>query len=303
MATIAEEINDLKSRVDSAYDACAEKGATIPTEKTTWNLSSTIESIPSGGAEMPTFYGVPISAFLPYMNSYGAWTSPPSNEKYCLDISADSDGDINFESSYDMTLFKRLLGAPGDYNRYKDIVATPILSVIWRPTQIRSTFSYTEMYSAVDNWFSGIMYNYVSFPNIEKHIKLRNSSTTFSRPLGHMFCGSTISHLDLPLYHGDSNFCLSAIRLQHLYAPSLSTFGQKFLAGNNTLTACTIQRDSLHTIYTEMLSGCAKLSSLPIDCVGTDTDATSKSLKCDRLAKGMTSLKDVELSASLGANN
>ena len=122
MATIAEEINDLKSRVDSAYDACEAKGATIPTEKTTWNLSSTIESIPSGGAEMPTFYGVPISAFLPYMNSIGRWTSPPSNEKYCLDISADSDGDIVFERSYDMTLFKRLLGAPGDYNKYKDIV-------------------------------------------------------------------------------------------------------------------------------------------------------------------------------------
>lgn len=40
--TIAEEINDLKSRVSSAYDACVEKGATIPQDKTTWNLSSTI---------------------------------------------------------------------------------------------------------------------------------------------------------------------------------------------------------------------------------------------------------------------
>ena len=159
------------------------------------------------------------------------------------------------------------------------------------------------MHSAVDSWFSGIMYRYVSFPNIEKHIKLRNSSTTFSKPLGHMFCGSKISHLDLPLYQGDSNFCLSAINLRHLHAPSLSTFGQKFLDGNNYLTACTIQRDSLHTNYTEMLNGCAKLSSLPIDCVGTGTDLTSTSLKCDRLANGMTSLKDVKLSASLGANN
>lgn len=40
--TIAEEINDLKSRVNSAYDACEIKGATIPQDKTTWNLSSTI---------------------------------------------------------------------------------------------------------------------------------------------------------------------------------------------------------------------------------------------------------------------
>ena len=75
MATIAEEINDLKSRVSSAYDACELKGATIPQDKTTWNLSSTIESIPSG-AEMPTFYGVPISAFFPVRLSTGYWTNP-----------------------------------------------------------------------------------------------------------------------------------------------------------------------------------------------------------------------------------
>lgn len=49
MATIAEEINDLKGRISAAYDVCETKGATIPSEKTTWNLSSTIESIPSGG--------------------------------------------------------------------------------------------------------------------------------------------------------------------------------------------------------------------------------------------------------------
>ena len=88
MATIAEEINDLKSRVDSAYDACELKGATIPQDKTTWNLSSTIESIPSG-AEMPTFYGVPISAFLPIRLSDGNWANPSRKTEYSLHISAE----------------------------------------------------------------------------------------------------------------------------------------------------------------------------------------------------------------------
>ena len=53
MATIAEEINDLKGRVNSAYDACVEKGATIPTVKNTANLPECIRSI-SGGSPSPT---------------------------------------------------------------------------------------------------------------------------------------------------------------------------------------------------------------------------------------------------------
>ena len=53
MATIAEEINDLKSRVSSAYDACVEKGATIPAVKNTANLPECIRSI-SGGSPSPT---------------------------------------------------------------------------------------------------------------------------------------------------------------------------------------------------------------------------------------------------------
>ena len=53
MATIAEEINDLKSRVNSAYDACADKGATIPTVKNTANLPECIRSI-SGGSPSPS---------------------------------------------------------------------------------------------------------------------------------------------------------------------------------------------------------------------------------------------------------
>ena len=47
--TIAEEINDLKSRVNYAYDACVDKGATIPTVKNTANLPECIRSI-SGGS-------------------------------------------------------------------------------------------------------------------------------------------------------------------------------------------------------------------------------------------------------------
>ena len=49
MATIAEEITALSGRIQEAYDVCEAKGATMPQSKTTWNLSSTIDSIPAGG--------------------------------------------------------------------------------------------------------------------------------------------------------------------------------------------------------------------------------------------------------------
>ena len=52
--TIAEEINDLKSRVSDAFDACADKGATLPAQKTTHTLAETIREIPSGGGCSPT---------------------------------------------------------------------------------------------------------------------------------------------------------------------------------------------------------------------------------------------------------
>ena len=55
--TIAEEINDLKSRVISAYDACVEKGATIPTVKNTANLPECIRSISGGSpSQSPASY-------------------------------------------------------------------------------------------------------------------------------------------------------------------------------------------------------------------------------------------------------
>lgn len=56
--SIATAINDLSSRIQSAYDACETKGATMPASKTTWNLSSTIESIPAGGGD---WYGVDLN--------------------------------------------------------------------------------------------------------------------------------------------------------------------------------------------------------------------------------------------------
>ena len=47
--TIADEITALSGRIQAAYVAAEEMGATIPATKDTANLSATIESIPQGG--------------------------------------------------------------------------------------------------------------------------------------------------------------------------------------------------------------------------------------------------------------
>lgn len=49
MATIAEEISALRQRISSAYDVIDQKGGDVPAERTSWNLSASIDSIQTGG--------------------------------------------------------------------------------------------------------------------------------------------------------------------------------------------------------------------------------------------------------------
>ena len=51
---ISDAIQDLKDRVLSAYDACEEKGAELPSVKNTANLPDCIRSI-SGGSSNPSY--------------------------------------------------------------------------------------------------------------------------------------------------------------------------------------------------------------------------------------------------------
>ena len=47
MATIAEEISALRGRIIAAYDVIDAKGGDVPEERTSWNLSTSIDSIPT----------------------------------------------------------------------------------------------------------------------------------------------------------------------------------------------------------------------------------------------------------------
>ena len=49
MATIAEEISALRERISVAYDRIDAKGGNVPEDRTTWNLSTAINSIPARG--------------------------------------------------------------------------------------------------------------------------------------------------------------------------------------------------------------------------------------------------------------
>ena len=63
--SIATAIDDLKDRIEDAYDALEAKGATIPATKNTYNLPNTIGTIPSSK------YGVPIDGLLGDVNQNG----------------------------------------------------------------------------------------------------------------------------------------------------------------------------------------------------------------------------------------
>lgn len=49
--SIASAIRDLSARIDVAYDHIAAKGGTVPADTDSWNLSTAIDSIPTGSAD------------------------------------------------------------------------------------------------------------------------------------------------------------------------------------------------------------------------------------------------------------
>lgn len=53
MATIAAEISALRQRISAAYDVIDAKGGDVPFDRTSWNLSASIDSIRTGGDADP----------------------------------------------------------------------------------------------------------------------------------------------------------------------------------------------------------------------------------------------------------
>lgn len=58
--SIANEIATLKTNITNAYNSINTKGGTIPTNKNTENLSSAIDSIPSGGGDVSDYFKTPL---------------------------------------------------------------------------------------------------------------------------------------------------------------------------------------------------------------------------------------------------
>ena len=52
--SIATAITDLQGRIEDAYDALEDKGATMPSVRNTANMPDAIESIPTGAARDST---------------------------------------------------------------------------------------------------------------------------------------------------------------------------------------------------------------------------------------------------------
>ncbi|MBQ0097918.1 MAG: hypothetical protein KBS62_03155, partial [Oscillospiraceae bacterium] len=65
--SIASEFQNLKTNISSAYSSVESKGGTIPANKNTDNLSTAIESIPSGGGfNVLEYVTTPISFEVPF---------------------------------------------------------------------------------------------------------------------------------------------------------------------------------------------------------------------------------------------
>lgn len=86
MATIAEEISALRERISEAYDVIDQKGGDVPFDRTSWNLSASIDSIRTGGDPESSLGVSSLYALIP---SEGTATSllPPMGGPYKLDLS------------------------------------------------------------------------------------------------------------------------------------------------------------------------------------------------------------------------
>lgn len=84
--TIAEEITALRQRISGAYDVINQKGGDVPFERTSWNLSASIESIRTGGDPESSLGVSSLYALIP---SEGTATSfgQPMGGPYKLDLS------------------------------------------------------------------------------------------------------------------------------------------------------------------------------------------------------------------------
>lgn len=67
--SIAEQITRIKTNISNAYDKCEAKGATIPTDKNSANLATTIDSITGGSAPS-------IAIKSPYADDNGKFVKP-----------------------------------------------------------------------------------------------------------------------------------------------------------------------------------------------------------------------------------
>lgn len=298
--TIAEEINDLKSRVNSAYDACELKGATIPQDKTTWNLSSTIESIPSGG-EMPEIFGFPISTYVPINQENNEMVNLEDSNEYCLSVTG---GEIRLKGTSLLRL-KKLFGIAGTSFSIYD--KTSILSVIFDDVKFNINsndlaYADQQIKSFADKLFSGVEYKYMSFPGVTKGFRYRTNNVVGATvSFDTTFHNTKIDKLDLPLYSAE-NITFAGSQIGELYAPNLSSVGAGFMKDNNSLSSCTIYKYQKGFDFTSIFENCSSLSSLPIESITTIKN-TITLLSCNFLARGMTALSSVNLSIETNDSN
>lgn len=78
--TIASEIQRIKNNIARAYSACQEKGAELPANQNSANLSSTIANITSGGVGETSRYGLTLDNLWGKVDNNGNLLFPESGD-------------------------------------------------------------------------------------------------------------------------------------------------------------------------------------------------------------------------------
>lgn len=232
--SIATAISDLSSRIQDVYDVCESKGAILPDEKNTYNLSSTVDSL------VTEKYGVTLHDLFGKEENYNDMIYlMPSDEKFGVD-------------------FNGVEGISGEYQlAYKFCSTSPISSINF--PDLKHLGERTLYYICYDNQ----NLSSINFPQLE-------DAESYS--LQYAFRNSNVSSAYFPkLKHIGQNgvqYSFYTTPIKHADFPLLSDIGERSLY--NAFYGCTsltsfslpnIKEIPTYGLY-QAFKGCTSLSDI-----------------------------------------
>lgn len=281
---IANEIATLKTNITNAYNSINTKGGTIPTNKNTENLSSAIESIPSGS-----------SATLGTKNitSNGTYKASDDNLDGYSQVNVDVRADVNWDEYYTNPLTQA--GSPS-------IASSLSFGSITRSIKkIPSTLNITSYVRLCEGCYNLINVDFLKnkvlgadcsymLQYCEKLQTIPQLDTSNVTNMTQMFNGCSLLK-NIPLLDTSKvtnmlstfSYCKALETIPQLDTSNVTSLSYLF-QGCTSLQTIPLLNTSKATSFNGVFSGCTNLTSIPQLNTNNATNLSSMFNNCTKLA-------------------